>query len=133
MHADSDVSVSPSQSGHNTLRGDDVIQKQSVIPIQTDGGTHKQANTRQHGRPDSLESPNRYSCLDCMTFFFLLKAARNSIDLKTGPLNVCYSKTDFSLSMQSQYCVNLSKYYHIDAPDYYSSLEDILSGFAQCA
>ncbi|ROL42791.1 Centrosomal protein kizuna [Anabarilius grahami] len=61
MHADSDVSVSPSQSGHDTLRGDDVIQKQSVIPIQTNGGTHKQANTRQYGRPDSLESPNRLS------------------------------------------------------------------------
>lgn len=61
MQTDSDVSVSPSQSGHHTWRGDDVIQEESVIPIQTNSGTHEQVNTRQYARPDPLESPDRLS------------------------------------------------------------------------
>uniref|UniRef100_A0A8C1TY37 Centrosomal protein kizuna n=1 Tax=Cyprinus carpio TaxID=7962 RepID=A0A8C1TY37_CYPCA len=45
-------------SRHHDLRGDVVIQEQSVIPLQTKSGTHKQVNTQESGRPDSLESPN---------------------------------------------------------------------------
>uniref|UniRef100_A0A8C2ELY9 Centrosomal protein kizuna n=1 Tax=Cyprinus carpio TaxID=7962 RepID=A0A8C2ELY9_CYPCA len=48
-------------SRHHALRGDVVIQEQSVIPLQTKSGTHKQVNTQESGRPDSLESPNRLS------------------------------------------------------------------------
>ncbi|XP_016404217.1 centrosomal protein kizuna-like, partial [Sinocyclocheilus rhinocerous] len=46
---------------HHALRGDVVIQEQSVIPFQTEGGTHKQVNTQESGRLHSLESPNRLS------------------------------------------------------------------------
>ncbi|XP_016105026.1 centrosomal protein kizuna-like [Sinocyclocheilus grahami] len=60
-------------SRHHALRGDVVIQEQSVIPFQT----HKQVNTQESGRLHSLESPNRYSCLDCLTNFFFLNTARN--------------------------------------------------------
>lgn len=109
MQTDSDVSVSPSQSGHDTWRGDDVIQEESVIPIQTNSGTHEQVNKRQYGRPDPLESPNRYSCLDCSTVFSLLKADRNYRP-KDWPYWCVYcTVTDFLLSMQLQSCVHLSK------------------------
>ncbi|KTF75258.1 hypothetical protein cypCar_00030883, partial [Cyprinus carpio] len=59
-------------STHQELRGNVVIQEQHVISFQTKGGAHKQVNTRESGRPDFLESPNRYSCLDCRTNFFFL-------------------------------------------------------------
>ncbi|XP_077094787.1 centrosomal protein kizuna isoform X2 [Siphateles boraxobius] len=81
METDSDVSVSPSQSGHHTSRGDDVIQEESVIPFQTSSGTHEQVNTRQYGRPDSLESPNRLS----MEGFCLLL---DSIERRLGEKDV---------------------------------------------
>ncbi|XDV42644.1 hypothetical protein PO909_011267 [Leuciscus waleckii] len=81
IQTDSDVSVSPSQSGHDTWRGDDVIQEESVIPIQTNSGTHEQVNTRQYGRPDPLESPNRLS----MEGFCLLL---DSIERRLGEKDV---------------------------------------------
>ncbi|XP_073683589.1 centrosomal protein kizuna [Garra rufa] len=46
---------------HLALRGDDVIHEKSVIPIQTNSGTHEQVNRRESGRPDCLQSPNRLS------------------------------------------------------------------------
>ncbi|XP_058604527.1 centrosomal protein kizuna isoform X2 [Onychostoma macrolepis] len=48
-------------SRHHALRGDVVIQDQHIISFQTKGGAHKQINTQESGRPDSLESPNRLS------------------------------------------------------------------------
>uniref|UniRef100_A0A8C2EY05 Centrosomal protein kizuna n=1 Tax=Cyprinus carpio TaxID=7962 RepID=A0A8C2EY05_CYPCA len=48
-------------STHQELRGNVVIQEQHVISFQTKGGAHKQVNTRESGRPDFLESPNRLS------------------------------------------------------------------------
>ncbi|XP_026141158.1 centrosomal protein kizuna [Carassius auratus] len=48
-------------SRHQALRGDVVIQEQHVISFQTKGGTHKQVNTQEPGRSYSHESPNRLS------------------------------------------------------------------------
>uniref|UniRef100_A0A8C1PZU8 Centrosomal protein kizuna n=1 Tax=Cyprinus carpio TaxID=7962 RepID=A0A8C1PZU8_CYPCA len=48
-------------STHQELRGNVVIQEQHVISFQTKGGAHKQVNTRESGSPDFLESPNRLS------------------------------------------------------------------------
>ncbi|KAK2878344.1 hypothetical protein Q8A67_019135 [Cirrhinus molitorella] len=53
--------ISDHTNKHHALREDVVIQGQSVIPIQTNDGTHEHVNRWESGRPDSLKSPNRLS------------------------------------------------------------------------
>lgn len=83
MHSDSDVSASQSQSGHHTLRGNVVIQEQSIKAMQTlCGSKHKKVSIQQSGQPHFSESPNRntFSRLSVEGFCHLLKSIEQRLE-----------------------------------------------------
>ncbi|XP_016300674.1 centrosomal protein kizuna isoform X2 [Sinocyclocheilus anshuiensis] len=89
-------------SRHHALRGDVVIQEQSVIPFQTKGGTHKQVNTQESGRLHSLESPNRLSMEGFCHLLDSIERRLSAKDVKLYRSTVNEQKLDDIISICGQ-------------------------------
>uniref|UniRef100_A0A672RFR4 Centrosomal protein kizuna n=1 Tax=Sinocyclocheilus grahami TaxID=75366 RepID=A0A672RFR4_SINGR len=89
-------------SRHHALRRDAVIQEQHVISFQTKGGAHKQVNTQESGRPDSLESPNRLSMEGFCHLLHSIERRLNAKDMNLYRSTVNEQKLDDIISICGQ-------------------------------
>uniref|UniRef100_A0A671P9B3 Centrosomal protein kizuna n=1 Tax=Sinocyclocheilus anshuiensis TaxID=1608454 RepID=A0A671P9B3_9TELE len=89
-------------SRHHALRRDAVIQEQHVISFQTKGGAHKQVNTQESGRPDSLESPNRLSMQGFCHLLHSIERRLNAKDMNLYRSTVNEQKLDDIISICGQ-------------------------------